>query len=152
MSRFILPLLLVTAILLSGCGLGAATPTPTSTPTAGLFIRVPTPTPQPGVTASPTREPTIVISGTVVVPTETPTPTLTPTPTPTPVPLTVSELPDPAGYSWQEVITGLNNPVGLENARDGSGRLFVVEQGGLIRVFKDGALLPTPFLDLTQKV
>ena len=152
MSRFSLPLLLVTAFLLSGCGFGATTPIPTSTPTVGLFIRVPTPTPQPGVTASPTREPTIVISGTVIVPTETPTPTLTPTPTPTPVPLTVSELPDSAKYSWQEIITGLNSPEGLENAGDGSGRLFVVEQGGLIKVFKDGAILPTPFLDLTQKV
>jgi glucose/arabinose dehydrogenase len=66
--------------------------------------------------------------------------------------VTVSELPDPSGYSWQEVVNGLNQPEGLMNAGDGSGRLFIVEQAGLIRILKDGAVLPTPFLDLTQKV
>ena len=64
----------------------------------------------------------------------------------------MSELPDPSGYSWQEVVSGLDQPEGLMNAGDGSGRLFIVEQGGLILILKDGALLPTPFLDLTQKV
>jgi glucose/arabinose dehydrogenase len=64
----------------------------------------------------------------------------------------VSELPDPSGYSWQEVVSGLKQPEGLVNAGDGSDRLFILEQGGLIRILKDGALLPTPFLDLTNKV
>jgi glucose/arabinose dehydrogenase len=64
----------------------------------------------------------------------------------------VSELPDPSRYSWQPVVSGLNQPEGLVNAGDGSGRLFILEQGGLIRILKDGALLPTPFLDLTKKV
>jgi glucose/arabinose dehydrogenase len=87
-----------------------------------------------------------VITTTVVAPTP------TETATPTPIPITVSVLPDPAGYSWQEIITGLNNPLGLKNAGDGSDRLFILEQEGLIRIYKDGAILPTPFLDLTQKV
>jgi glucose/arabinose dehydrogenase len=39
----------------------------------------------------------------------------------------------------------------LTHAGDGSGRLFIVDQPGLIRVVKSGALLPTPFLDLTSK-
>jgi uncharacterized repeat protein (TIGR01451 family) len=47
---------------------------------------------------------------------------------------------------------GLNDPVGLANAGDGSGRLFVLEQAGYIRVIKNGALLSTPFLTLTDKV
>ena len=68
------------------------------------------------------------------------------------MPITVSELPDPSGYSWQKVVSGLNQPEGLVNAGDGSGRLFILEQAGLIRILKDGALLPTPFLDLTDKV
>jgi glucose/arabinose dehydrogenase len=50
------------------------------------------------------------------------------------------------------VVSGLDKPEGLDNAGDGSGRLFIVEQSGLIRILKDGTLLPTPFLDLTQKV
>ena len=49
-------------------------------------------------------------------------------------------------------MSGLDKPEGLVNAGDGSGRLFIIEQGGLVRILKDGALLPTPFLDLTQKV
>lgn len=149
MRRYVLPLFLVVTITLSGCGLIEATTVPTAKPTVGMFIRVPSPTAQPGrtPTITPTLEPTaIVISGTVVLP------TATATVTPTPVPATVSELPDPSGYSWQEVASGLNNPVGLVNAGDGSGRLFVLEQGGLIRIVKDGSILPTPFLDLSQKV
>jgi glucose/arabinose dehydrogenase len=50
------------------------------------------------------------------------------------------------------VLSGLTQPEGLVNAGDGSGRLFILEQAGLIRILKDGALLPAPFLDLTQKV
>ncbi len=66
--------------------------------------------------------------------------------------MTVSELPNPSGYTWQEVVSGMNRPEGLMNAGDGSGRLFVVEQPGLILILKDGTVMPTPFLDLTQKV
>jgi glucose/arabinose dehydrogenase len=40
----------------------------------------------------------------------------------------------------------------LANAGDGSGRLFIVEKQGTIRIFRDGALLSTPFLDITDRV
>ncbi len=78
----------------------------------------------------------------------------TSTPTPTPTPVTVSELPDPSGYTWQLTVAGLDKPEGLVNAGDGSGRLFIIEQAGLVRILilKEGILLPTPFLDLTSKV
>lgn len=36
----------------------------------------------------------------------------------------------------------------ITNAGDGSGRLFVTEQYGRVRVFRDGMLLPTPFLTI----
>jgi len=49
-------------------------------------------------------------------------------------------------------VTGLTNPVGLEQPDDASGRLFVVEQQGVIRIIQNGSLLPTPFLDITSKV
>lgn len=48
-----------------------------------------------------------------------------------------------------EVASGLISPVQVTNAGDGSGRLFVVDQAGFIRVIDGGQLLPTPFLDLT---
>jgi uncharacterized repeat protein (TIGR01451 family) len=47
---------------------------------------------------------------------------------------------------------GLNQPVGITHGGDGSGRLFVVEQGGYIRVIRQGVVLPTPYLTLTNRV
>lgn len=47
---------------------------------------------------------------------------------------------------------GLENPLFLTHADDGSGRLFIVEQPGRIRVLERQKLLPTPFLDITQQV
>jgi len=35
---------------------------------------------------------------------------------------------------------------------DGSGRLFVIEKVGRIRIIQDGQLLPKPFLDITDRV
>jgi glucose/arabinose dehydrogenase len=40
----------------------------------------------------------------------------------------------------------------VTHAGDGTGRLFVVEQGGLIRIVQDGSVLPQPFIDLTDLV
>lgn len=55
--------------------------------------------------------------------------------------------------SFNEVIaTGLQAPVDITHAGDGSGRLFIVEQPGRIRVIKQGALLSRPFLDITSLV
>ena len=44
---------------------------------------------------------------------------------------------------------GFSLPVDIANANDGSGRLFIVEQAGKIRIIQNGFVLPTPFLDLT---
>ncbi len=49
------------------------------------------------------------------------------------------------------VVEGLSAPVDIQSARDGSGRLFVVEQGGTVRVVENGALRPEPFLDIRAK-
>lgn len=47
------------------------------------------------------------------------------------------------------IASGLVHPVQVTHAGDGSDRLFVVEQPGRIRVIKTGALLTTPYLDIT---
>src|SRR3990170_4952287 len=52
----------------------------------------------------------------------------------------------------RQVADGLTNPVHLTHAGDRSGRLFIVEQAGRIRILKDGRLLPRPFLDIREKV
>lgn len=49
------------------------------------------------------------------------------------------------------VAEGLERPV-LVTAPPGDKRLFIVEQPGRIRIVKDGALLPTPFLDIDPAV
>jgi glucose/arabinose dehydrogenase len=46
-------------------------------------------------------------------------------------------------------VSGLASPVEITHAGDGSGRLFVVEQPGRIRIVKNGKLLAQPFLDLS---
>jgi glucose/arabinose dehydrogenase len=157
MRRFIILFVLLTAFMLVGCK-GSQTQIPTSVPTQALMIRVSSPTSgaapssSPRPTVTPTLLVTATITGTVTIPTA--TPTFTPTPTPTPTPVTVSELPDPSGYTWQLAVAGLDKPEGLVNAGDGSGRLFIIEQAGLVRILirKEGILLPTPFLDLTSTV
>jgi glucose/arabinose dehydrogenase len=50
------------------------------------------------------------------------------------------------------VTSGISNPTYVTHAGDGSGRLFVVEQPGQIRVVRDGTVLPTPFLDISSKI
>ena len=49
-------------------------------------------------------------------------------------------------------VAGFSAPLDVANAGDGSGRLFVVEQGGRIRVVKDGAILDPPFLDISDRI
>jgi glucose/arabinose dehydrogenase len=52
----------------------------------------------------------------------------------------------------ERVASGFSNPVHVTHANDGSSRLFVIEQRGIVRVLKDGAILPTPFLDISARV
>ena len=55
-------------------------------------------------------------------------------------------------FLFQKTISGLNQPVFITNAGDGSGRIFIVERTGLILIYKNGALLPAPFLDIHSTV
>jgi glucose/arabinose dehydrogenase len=76
----------------------------------------------------------------------------TPYPSATPTPSTVDVLPDPASAAWEVIVRGLERPVGAVDAADGSGRLFILEQTGQIRIWQAGSLLPEPFLDLRGTV
>ncbi|MET0619776.1 MAG: PQQ-dependent sugar dehydrogenase, partial [Thermoanaerobaculia bacterium] len=52
----------------------------------------------------------------------------------------------PSGFS-ETFVSGLSSPTAMAIAPDG--RLFVCEQGGDLRVIKNGALLSTPFVSIT---
>ena len=52
----------------------------------------------------------------------------------------------------QLVAEGLDTPTGVVSAADGTGRIFVLEQAGLIRVIRDSALEPAPFLDVSDDI
>lgn len=57
------------------------------------------------------------------------------------------------GVALQLVMDGLVGPVDVVTAPDESGRLFVVDQVGLIRIIDaTGALLDTPFLDMRNRL
>jgi glucose/arabinose dehydrogenase len=49
-------------------------------------------------------------------------------------------------------VSGFDHPVHATGAGDGSGRLFVLELTGRIWIVQAGAVLPTPFMDLTSKL
>ena len=55
-------------------------------------------------------------------------------------------------FDLELVADGFDQPVQVVDAGDGSGRLFVVEQPGRIRIVQDGQVLPEPFLDLSDLV
>jgi glucose/arabinose dehydrogenase len=50
------------------------------------------------------------------------------------------------------IAQGLTSPVDIKNAGDSSNRLFIVEQSGTIRIYKNGSLLTKPFLDVSSLV
>lgn len=52
----------------------------------------------------------------------------------------------PGDLELVPVVSGLTQPVAIRNAKDGSGRLFIVEKTGTIKVLVGSSVLPTPFL------
>ena len=117
----------------------AATATPFPSPTVALFASV-TPTFQ--LAATSTVPPASAASPAA--------PSATPVPPPTAVYL--SGFPNAGAYAWGPVVSGLDLPVDVQNAGDGSGRLFVVEKPGRIVIVRNGRLLPDPFLDIRTEV
>ncbi|MBI5935368.1 MAG: PQQ-dependent sugar dehydrogenase [Chloroflexi bacterium] len=116
-------LALLTILILTACA-------PAQTLTAPPALATDSPAP-----AAPTA---------TVSPTDTATPPATATPT--------RDFPNPDAYEWKVVASGFSRPVDIQNAGDGSGRLFIVEQAGVIRILQTDALIETPFLDIRERV
>src|SRR5215467_6140792 len=49
------------------------------------------------------------------------------------------------------VANGISAPTDIQHAGDGSGRMFLVQQNGLIRILRNGSVLAAPFLDIRAK-
>ncbi|MFN8399488.1 MAG: PQQ-dependent sugar dehydrogenase [Anaerolineales bacterium] len=123
MRRLLIPLLLMT-LACGGNGILGPTPTPLS-PTATVS--------GPQTESQPQTDPA----------------TLPPTEA---VIESAQQFPDPTAYEWRPLVEGLDRPVDLQSAQDGSGRLFVIEKYGAIRIIKDGQLSPEPFLNINDRV
>lgn len=50
----------------------------------------------------------------------------------------------------KEFVSGLSAPLGLTHAGDGTGRLYVIEQDGTIRIIQKREVRSTPFLDISD--
>ena len=137
---------LVFAAALAACGSGgtpvAAPATVASPPDATAAPTAEPPAEQPTDTGPTAQEPT----GPTAEPSPEEPPTLSPTGAPQAVDL--SSL----GVALETVVQGLEAPVAIAHAGDGSGRLFVVEKRGRIRVIAGGQLQEQPFLDISDRV
>lgn len=77
----------------------------------------------------------------------------TPTTPPTqPLSPNAGEFPNTNDYEWRLITSGLDRPVDVQSAHDGSGRLFIIEKYGVIRIYENGFLLEQPFLNIDDRV
>lgn len=148
--RQLLHLLCTTLFLLVVAGCTSPQPTTMPAPTQQTAApteppSTPTAVPQPSATQA--LPPATVPGPATEEPAPSPTAT-TPPPSPTPA------LFDPAALDLrlELVADGLNAPVYVTHAGDGSSRLFVVEKRGAIRTLADGQANPAPFLDIRSIV
>ncbi len=83
-----------------------------------------------------------------------PAPTASAAGTRSPSPAASLVHPDLAGVriALQPIATGLTSPLFATGAHDGSGRLFVLEQGGIVWLLRGGSLAPVRYLDLTDRI
>jgi len=69
-----------------------------------------------------------------------------------PISASAAVVPSRIHLGLDSVATGLSSPLLVTHAGDDSGRLFVVEQTGRIRIIRDGRLVAAPFIDLSRSV
>jgi glucose/arabinose dehydrogenase len=141
-SHLCVPLLIL-LLLFAGCTTGPAQETPPPTTTAGeatpSAITLPPPG-SPGVTPAPgTLD--LTNQGSPLAATFTGSGSQTPVQEPGP------------GIGLRLLADGLAAPMMLTGSPDTRGRLFVVDQVGLVRIVtRDGVLLEKPFLDLGDRM
>ena len=134
--------------LLSACGAPSNQASAPVTPLVNAATSQPaTATPTPVVSATDPAADAATDTGADAASTPAADPVLVPTATPAP-PADPADL----AFALETVASGLQQPLFVTHAGDGSGRLFVVEKPGVIRILAGGALLDTPFLDIRDMV
>src|ERR1700690_2704739 len=51
----------------------------------------------------------------------------------------------------EPVVSGFRGPTDIQNAGDGSGRIFIAQQDGQVCLVRNGVLESTPFLDIRSR-
>lgn len=121
-------LILLTLLILAACATQPAPPLSPPTPASPL-----------PAFSSPTALPSTPL------PTDLPLPAAS-----TPSQPAVTAFPHSDDFTWKLIATNLDRPVDLQT--DGSGRLFVIEKPGRIRIIENGKLSAEPFLDIEDRV
>jgi glucose/arabinose dehydrogenase len=150
-KTLVMLILILTGVALFGTGCleqRAETPGPTAT---SPQTTTPAQTPEPDQTTQ-TPTPTTQIQPTPVGTTTPETITQQPTTTP-PQTIVQRMLPDGEDYELEKTADGYNKPLYLTHAGDGSDRIFIVEQRGVIWILdKDRRQIETPYLDISARV
>jgi glucose/arabinose dehydrogenase len=113
------------ALAVGACGQGQGSALPVTTP-AGSAASSPSPTAATSASAEPSRSPS--------------------------QPAGIPFDPERVSLSLEPVVDQLVGPLGVTHAGDASGRIFVVEQRGQIRVVQDGRLAGDPFLNIGDRI
>jgi len=100
-------------------------------------------------TVAPLATPAVVSATQANVP---PVPDAAAAPATQPSIASASSFPNANDYEWKLIASELRRPVDIQPANDGSGRLFIIEKQGDIRIYENGQLLDAPFLDITDRV
>jgi glucose/arabinose dehydrogenase len=129
-KNFILPVLIALTISLNACSWSVPVPPESTTPS-------PTPPVVPVASVTPEMPVATLEFQATEVDEEVPS---------------TQVFPQSDKYTWNLVAGGFDRPISLANAGDGTGRLFVVEQAGLIRIVSQGVIRPVPFLDIRSRV
>jgi glucose/arabinose dehydrogenase len=121
---------LLLALLVGACGSVDVSPAPTNAPVS----------PPPASSAAPTER-------VPASPSERPSEDVVPPPGD-------DDRPDLGSVrvGLDPVVEGLDQPLFVVGPADGTGRLYVAEQPGVIRVVEDGRLRDKPFLDISDRV
>ena len=136
--------ILIAALLITACSSAEQEPAATQEPATAQAPAADEVQPTPATAAAMAAAPAAVLP--------TPTPAAAePTPTAT---ATLPAVPDlnAVAVRLQAVAEGLDQPLFVTHAGDGSRRLFILEKEGRIRIVQDGQLLAAPFLDISGQV